>query len=309
MIKGAPLTDEKVLGRITQETNPYKIKQAESVFGNIDTSKIKTYEDASSAIQKSKIQDIAQQDKILEQYPETFKPSDLKKVVVGEGGSKASVNYVNESISDLKNIYKKSPDELVKIKDLETKFKTEGLTSKELNDLARQYGAEFGKKAFNAKTGEALTSRSAQDYESIRKGVKESATGTLPDNASRALDKQISSKITTQDMMDKMKKKVDTIQNKLENPSLFKKAGSLAGKAVDITTGGAVSKFLRSLLDYKPAKTLNALDIQNELQKNLSLLDKLDKMPIQQAYAEVVKLSATRAYYAGTIGKTDNQSQ
>ena len=305
LLKGAPPTEEGVLGKITQSAKPYDIKSAGSALENIDTTGVKTYEDLSGKIQKSINTNLKTVDETLSQYKETFKPSDLDKKVPGAG----KINYVSESLNDLKSLYKtiRDPESLSKITDLINKYKSEGLTSKEINDLAKEYGTEFGKKAFG-KNGEPLTGVNSQAYENVRKGLKENARGILPDDATKALDKQTSEMIKTKELSDNMVKKVKTIQNKLESPNLFKKAGSIAGKTVDIASGGAVSKFLRSLLDYKPVKTLNAVEIQTQLQKNLSLLDKLDKMPPEQAYNEIIKLSATGAYYAGTIGKT-NQSQ
>jgi len=309
MLKGTPLTEEKILGRITQATEPYDIKQAGTAFKGVDTTNIKTYEDASTAMEKGIKNDVAAQDKILEKYPETFKPDDLTKSVTPESGGRAiKVNYPQEELDGLKQLYKniKDVDGQVEIKDLQNKYNKTGLTSKELNDLARRYNKDLGSKGFSVKTGDPLTSVSAQEFENIRKGGKEAAVGTLPDDASRQLDKQISAKYDTQDLMDKQVKAVKKIQNKIEQVGLLKKAGNILGKGIDIASGKSVGGFLRGLMEFKPAKNLSALELQSELQKNLSLLGSLDKMTPQEAYNQIIALSAAQAYYSGKITNAAN---
>lgn len=272
---------QEATGKVFQPKNPFETKTAQKVAANIDFStlpKKTTYSDVSNLLQKNIDEKLAKVDETLGNYKETFKPKDIQKSVTGEGGSTAKVNYVQEGINGLKSLYKtiKDPESLVKIKDLESKFKSEGLTSKEINDLAKKYGTEFGSKAFD-KMGNPMTSTGAQTFESIRSGLKENARGVLPDEATKALDKNVSSLIRTKEMTDRMAQKVDLLTNKITQRNLLEKAGRLAGKGVDIVTGGALKAFVTKL--FFPSnvglKTLNSLDLESQLGKNLKAIDKL----------------------------------
>lgn len=268
-----------IYGRIAQEKNAYKVGQVKNAFesAGIKPENVKTFKDASNVLQNSIKKDKLRVDKLYEQYPETFKPTDLKKTVIGEGGSKASINYVNEAISDLKNLYKNSPEELVKIKDLELKFKKEGLTSGEINNLSRKYGTEFGDKAFNKKTGEPLTSRSAQDYENVRKGLKENARGITQDNTIKNIEETMGDKIETTKIMDKLSDRTQTAINKLKTPKWGSKVGATVARVIDFLSQGSVKGFLKQMgLGMPQAKYADIIELQSELQKNLSLIEQIN---------------------------------
>lgn len=287
MPKGTPASEafQRVTGQVFQPKNSFETNVAQKVAANIDFGELPrkaTYDDLSNLIQKNIEQKLTAVDEKLGGYQETFKPADITKSVVSEGGKTAKINYVQESITDLKNLYKavKDPQSLVDVKDLETKLKSEGLTSKEINDLARQYGTEFGKKAFS-KTGDPLTSTNAQAFESIRKGLKENARGTLPDDEAKALDKNASSLIRAKDMVDRINQKVSMLENKVKQRNIMEKVGRFTGTAIDVATFGGLKAFITKL--FFPSnvglKTMNSLDLEAELGKNLKIIDKLANAP------------------------------
>lgn len=305
--EGAPAPEkfQQATGQIFQPKNITETKVAQKVSANVDFSSLPknpTYKDLSSLLQKNVDEKLGKVDEKLGTYQETFKPADLTKKVVGESGSTAKVNYVTEAIKGLKTLYKtvKDPQGLVDVKDLEAKFKNQGLSSKELNDLAKQYGTEIGKKAFD-KMGNPLTNTGAQTYESIRTGVKEAARGTLPDEETKALDKNASSLIKAKDMADRMATKVDQLSNRIMKRNLGEKIGRTLGIATDFATLGTVKGFVAKLFPSNVGlKTMNSLDLESALGKNLKTIQKLTNAP------DDVILKTIKSY-ADKINKLPNK--
>ena len=126
----------------------------------------------------------------------------------GKGTSAVKTNYVQQSIDQLKDFYTKTNDAqgLSDIKGLEEKANTEGLSSKELNDLAKEHGSTI--KAFNA-NGEAASGLTKQAAENTRAGVKTTARDMLGKTDTKGatevtrLDKETSDAIHTKDLLDK----------------------------------------------------------------------------------------------------------
>ena len=94
-------------------------------------------------------------------------------------------------------------------------------------------------------------------------------------------------------MVDDMATKVQALQNKLQKPNLFQKAGQALGKGVDFVTGGAFKSFLRQIqgIGMEEGKTMNAIQLQDNLAKNLKLLDKLNTMKPEDAIKEIQSMS------------------
>ena len=126
---------------------------------------------------------------------------------VGKGKSAIKTNYVQESINGLKEHYTAIKDSqgLSDIKALEEKANTTGLTSKELNALAREQGTEIQSYKAN---GDLASSQKAQAAENVRTGLKTTARETLaktdPTAAAEVtrLDKETSDAIHTKDLLD-----------------------------------------------------------------------------------------------------------
>jgi hypothetical protein len=125
----------------------------------------------------------------------------------GKGTSAVKTNYVQEAINGLKEHYTaiKDAQGLSDIKALEEKANTTGLTSKELNALAREQGTEIQS---YKKNGDLASSQKAQAAENVRTGLKTTARETLaktdPTAAAEVtrLDKETSDAIHTKDLLD-----------------------------------------------------------------------------------------------------------
>lgn len=177
----ADLSDEVagMVGKIVQG-NADDIAKGSEALRLIDTSGVETYDDLAGALNE-KIKAIAKsQDDTLAKVPGKFAAEALEKTTkVGEKTAKS--NAVKDALTHLEELYGKigEQEDMLRIQNLGEKAAKEGLSVKEINDIAREYGGEFGKKAFSERTGEALTSVNARLYETVRKGVKETSRSAV----------------------------------------------------------------------------------------------------------------------------------
>lgn len=273
------------VGQAFQPKTPYEATAAQKVASNVDFSSLgknPTYFDLESFLQSQANDKLAQLDQKYAANPATFKPETFDQTFTGAGGSTAKVNFVQEAINGLKELYtsSKDPANLVKIQDLEERFNSDGLTGKEINDLAKKYGSEFGQKAFS-KLGEPRTTVSAQAFENVRSGVKDAARSTLPDEEAKALDKNVSSLLRAKDMASRMAKRVDQLSNKVTKRGLVEKIGRLGGTMADNLTLHGAKAFISKLLfpSNVGLKTMNSLDLEAALGKNLTLANNLVNAP------------------------------
>lgn len=225
------LTPEEKVGKIIQGKTS-DIPAAQRTFDALpsDTKPVAKLspKELSDTIQKNVIQ------KNLEEVDTHFandnKPhpmSDFEQTT-GKGTSAVKTNYVQQSIDQLKDFYIKTNDAqgLSDIKALEEKANTEGLTSQELNTLAKEHGSTI--KAFNA-NGEAASGLSKQAAENTRTGIKNTARNILsqsnPDAAAEVtrLDKETSDAIHTKDLLDRQVEKESIGIQKKGKPNAIEK--------------------------------------------------------------------------------------
>lgn len=151
---------------------------AEQAVNDVDLKKTKTYKEANQKTQAAKrsvykaLDDIAQTDKT------TYKPSDLTKEV-----GTAKIDHVSDALGDLKETFKNDPAKMQKYEALESKYKTSGLTAKEINDIAIDHGQ--AKPAWNQNTGAILKSKGS--IETTRQGVKQTFRELFPEETSKTL--------------------------------------------------------------------------------------------------------------------------
>lgn len=236
----------------------------------LDTKGIKTYKELNTKANE-KIGEVAKtQDSILSKDKTVHPLSDFEQSI-GEGKNAVKINYVKQAIDNLKELYTNTSDikGLAKINEIATKADSEGLMVKEVNDLARNYGSEFGSKAFGKINGEPLTSVNATKFENIRTGLKNTARDLLPDNTSRALDTHMSDLYKVKELSGKMAEKVNTAVQRLQSKNIAQKIGSTIGKIGKITGVGDIVKELTGLSNTPGASTMNAVEIEGKLANNL----------------------------------------
>jgi hypothetical protein len=269
---------DRAVGQIGQSKKGDLAQHKEAILSldPAELADIKTYDDLQEAVGERLTALRETQDKILASVPEP-KPLDSFGQSVGAGKAEVKSNPVVSALDNLQELYEKTndPESLSSLLSLRDKAETVGLTAAEVNQIARDYGSEFGSKAFSPRSGEALTSVNAQAYENTRKAVKESARALLPDDASKALDASMSDLLELQRAAEQVNEKVNALQNKIKERGLGEKIGRLLGQAFDIATFGTGKGFITKA--FFPSgvgeKQLNYLDIQKMLPKNIKLLE------------------------------------
>lgn len=269
----------ETLGKITQSKGrPKDLAAAKEALRQIDIEGVKTFKDLSGSLQ-SKI-DVFNK-KVTEKLQGSdvvLKLNELTKTFTREG-RKTDINYVSKALDHLKELYKKTenPQRLLRVETLMDKAKIDGLTPLEINKIAKEYGSEFGRKAFDAK-GDPRTSVNAVQYENIRNGVKKTMRDLLPDDAAKLLDEQMSSMITAKKLIDNVQSKVEGLQNRVVERGIGEKLGNRLGDAFDFITAGAAKGFLSRLIPRNVGlKTLNSLDLQKKLPEFLKQMDDINK--------------------------------
>ena len=271
-------SDNAIVGKILQGEISDVAKGARALQ-LVDTKNIKTYQEGSNVL-KAKIENLAQ--KVDEKLETDNTPQPMAELTVkaNVGGKIISTNYVDMALKGLKEMYEKTndPANAERINQIIQKADNEGLTAKEVNYIAREFGSEFKNKAFSKSSGEALTSVNATGYENIRSGVKNTARQLMPDAGTKAIDAQIADLYNTKRLFDDMAGKVNSLEQRVQTRNLGQKIGRVLGIAFDIGTGGIAKGFFKKVLleSNVGLKSMNALDIQAKLSKNLRILDKLN---------------------------------
>ena len=294
-----PVLPAKVAGKIVRGATTAEQEIAARVLPKIDTAGVKTYSDLSGKLQSRITEDLAKVDKEYAKSKTRTKLAKLKTTVESDvGGVKASaqINYVEEALKGLQELYfkTKDPASLARIKAVAEQARRQGLTADQINRIAREYGTEFGAKAFNKKTDAPLTSVNAQAYENVRSGVKETSRGFLKTDAAKALDKGIGEMIKVKKMVDEVVEKVNGLEQRITKRNLMQKITHAAGSAFETVTGGAISTlftkvFLRSNIGMKE---MNFFETEAQLAKNLATLKKLvaaDDATLVSAIAGMLK--------------------
>ena len=216
-------------------------------------------------------------DQQLAQDTRTFNLENLSNEVTSTTGRKKSVNHVKEAIDQLEELYEKTgeTEKLLKLQDVKNKATTEGLTVKEINDLAKLHGIE--RSGFSESTGKPLTSINKRSYENTRKGLKTKARELFGDESFVETDKAISDLISTNRNLTKVAEKVNSLNQRVDKRGLGQRVGRAVFNLIDTLTGGFTTGVVRSALVPRGRgfKTLNSLDLEKQLSKNLKKLDGL----------------------------------
>jgi hypothetical protein len=292
----SPVSPIEAAGQIVQGKTA-QAPVAADVLSKLDTSGVKTYADLSKALDTSVKGKLGQVDQIYKSQPGMTKLPALGRTVTSEVGGKvgtAKVNHVADALKQLKELYTKtnSPADTARIEAITGHAKETGLTPHDINLIAREYGTEFGSKAFDKK-GDPLTSVNAQAFENTRKGVKETARSFLPDEKSRQLDKEIADSLHVKALTDRMAEAVNRLQQRVQQRGLVEKIARAAGHVTDIATLGAPKAFISKL--FFPSnvglKTLNSIDLQEQLAHNLQLAKRLNGLPDDTLVAKLIQLA------------------
>lgn len=267
------------------------IKAGLQSIANLDTSKVKTFKDLENVI-TDKIKELAGKvDADLLADKTVKKLKDLKVVTKTASGAKVVSQPVKRALDQLLELYNKIGDDLqlAELKEFISKAKKTGLTSKEINDLARKYGQEFGEKAFS-KLGEPLTSVNAKLFENTRKSLKDIARNTIKGDVAKQADELMSKLYNTKNLISKNVEAVAKLRQKIRDRGLFEKVGHSLAKYADVLSGGTIRGIMGGLLPRGVGyKTLNALDLEKHLKKNLEVIQKAIKSKSDDEINQLLK--------------------
>jgi len=289
-----PETSAEVAGRILQgdiRSQPVGAR----VLSQIDTSKVKTYSDLSRVLDENVKKNLKSVDQEFAKSTEPVKLKDLKQTVEADAGGSvvtAKINYVEEALNHLLEVAKKTRDvaEEARMKTIIKRAKEQGLTPTDINKIAREYGTEFGKKAFD-KMGTPLTSVNARAYENIRKGVKETARSFLKTDEAKAFDKSTHEILDVKILVDKVNEAVNKLEQRVVKRNLMEKIGRAIGTGVDLATFGGLRAFLARLFPSNIGlKVQNNMDFEANLTKNLETIKKLEHADDATVVSTIVKL-------------------
>lgn len=296
-IKPNQVKAEQALAQVvnSRATNPtrlgFDIRQAKQALSNIDidTSKPFSYKELTDSLGDQVRFLSEKQDEILSTSPQVFKLKDLTEKVKLADGSTVTISPVKTSIDELKDFYSatNSTSKLKTIVELEQKLKKGELTAKDINDLARMHGADLT--GFNA-NGQLASGLSKQAAENTRKDLKRLLREKFNDPISKEIDAVLASTINTQKLVARMAADVQKLQQKLKNRNLMEKLGAGAAQVFDLATFGTAKGFIAKLLPSNVGiKTLNSLDLEKQLQKNLKTIQEALKATDDKTITTKVK--------------------
>jgi len=269
------LTLDEAIGQISRAKSE-DLSKVKKALQSIDTNGVKTYKELQETISNS-IPDLANAvDQELLKDTGIYSLNDLSTVSKTAAGKSVTNNYVKDALDGLTELYEKTGNSVKKAdaEDLLRKATEEGLERVEVNNIARQYGLEFGSKAFN-KVGDPLTSVNAQKFENIRSGVKEVARRGLGGDAAQALDQKLASLFTTQKLIQKQAQRVNDLTQRIKKRGLLEKVGAGTMKTLDALSGGLIRGLVGGVLPRGVGnKLMNALDLEKALRNNLRIIEK-----------------------------------
>lgn len=283
-------TPKGALGQIVQGKGERDLVKGVQALGIIDTEGVGTYKQLGERI-NAKIPELAAKvdqelakDTIKYSLPDgtpveilkRYGMDDLATTTTTAGGQKVTQNFVKQAIRDLRELYGKiaDPTSAKEMAELSARAEKDGLTRKEVNDLARKYNVEFGEKAFSKKSGEALTSTNAEKFETIRKGLKDvSRRGLSPEAA--AADADMAALYNTRRLVNKVEDGVTKLAQKIEKRGIGEKLGRAIGIGLDVITGGAAKGLIEKFIPRGVGnKVMNALDLEEKLGRNLKIVNR-----------------------------------
>lgn len=280
-------TLEGAVGQVIQGKST-DIAKAQKAIQSVDTKGVKTYKDLAGKLEDKKKDLINIVDSELSKDTTIYPLEQLATKATTKSGKEVATNYVEKSLKDLKEFYEVTGDN-VKASEIDDLITKGSFTRKEVNDIARTYGEEFGSKAFG-KTGEPLTSVNAQAFENTRKGLKNVARQGIGGKEAQLADESLSAIYNTEKLVKRNIEAVQKLQQRINERGLLEKAGHLVAKYGDILTGGTIRGLVGGLLPRGAGyKVLNALDLEEQLSKNLDIINRAITSKSDDALVKAVK--------------------
>ena len=256
--------------------NPEDNAAAKKVISELDVEGVTTGEELAKVI-KEKIVTLSEGlDDALETNT-ARRVLNQMKVTQEVNGQSVSHNFVQDALQQLFKFYKSTnaPDKQALITQILKKAQTEGLDSKAINDIARLHGKDLN--AYNA-NGRLASGLNKQAAEATRKGVKTTSRQIFGNKIAKEIDKEISNLIRVETLVKKMVLEVNKLESKIKSRSPGEQIHRLAAEVVDVASFGLARGIMKALAPRgQGIKTLNALDWEKQLSKNLKLITEANK--------------------------------
>jgi len=263
---------DDVVGIIAQGRKadlPKAERALRNAISGVDVSEIKTADDLIGVMEGNRKGVMQAVDNILDLNPNKYK----------------DVAPVSQALDDFVELGEKTrnPGLVSQATALKNKMVSEGLSAKEINNVARQYSAEFGQKAFSARTGEALTNVNAQAYENTRTAVKEYVRQFYDNDALKVLDGAYSDMARTEDLLRESAEAVNKARQKATQ-------GGLPVLKDVPHPKFTLGSFIDSTLGALRGKPFTWKDWEKQLNANLRKLERLNKLEGTNFADEVSRL-------------------
>lgn len=286
---------DELAGKILQGT-PEDIESARKVLSEIDARGVKTYQDLGEVLD-NKIEVISGKlDEALDTEP-YVKSLDELAVTKKVGDAEISHNFVQDALKQMDDFYTKVNDieGKARVQQLLAKAQKDGLSIREINDLAREHGRKLN--GFNA-NGELASGLSKVAAENTRKGLKETARRQFNSPLFKEADTELSKLIGVRDNISRMELAVNKAKQKIRSPKLMERVGSLFEKALNIGTLGTSRGFLqaagKAMGNVGNPMKLDPIALEKILAKNLARLQKIadSDLPEDQIIAKLEQFLA-----------------
>ena len=288
--------------KITQTVDKGDIKTATKALPTVKLEGIKDSAEASARTEAQIKANVKAVDEAYAKDTTPHKPAEFDKQVkvsneltrdpkTGKMISNYEVkNPITDAITQLKDYYEKSGNtaDYQKMLDIEAKFKNEGLTAQEINNLARQHGRDLN--AYNA-NNELSSGLKKESAENTRKSVKAEARKFAPET--EAIDAQIADQIKLKQMFDDMTEKFQRLKNTVEPAGPLKKLGSFVGVATNVLTGRFFEGFFKKLIpDFNNLGADTKLNIKDVQKKLAPMIEEFNKILKETEGLDPVKAKA-----------------
>jgi len=287
---------ENAIKQILQGS-PEDYEKGKRALSMIDFSNIHTYEDLENQLnnQVKNFSDVRTQALGTDK---THIPLQYLGTEAKSGNKTVYTNHVENALDQLLKQYQATGDiyNEARILDLFDKAKTKGLTLNEIEDLSVEHGRKLN--AYNAQ-GELASGLKKQNAENTRAGLKQTVDDRFNHPVNKVVRSALSDLIRTRDLVSEMKDKVYAMQNRLKTGGLGEKLAGVVSKIFNIASLGQGKGFVRGIAKevlpgMQGSTTLNAVELEKALRKNLKIIDKIGQkgqteQEIRSMLNEVIK--------------------
>jgi hypothetical protein len=278
-LKNVP-TNEDTIGKIIQGQTD-DIPLAQKALSSIDTTGVKTREELAVKLKDAMTKQMGIVDTELAKDPRLVSLDNFAIRQTNKAGQEVKTDFISEAFTNLDELYQSTGDDLSRsnLNLLKDKAVKEGLTHQEVNNIARMYSEEFGAKAFN-KIGDPLTSVNAQKFENVRTGLKQAARGGLGFGKEAAqADRLYYAMENTNKLINKGIEGVNKLQQRVKERTFLEKGGRTVMNVINTLSGGFLKGAASSVFPSNVGlKTLNWLDLEKSLSKDLEFINKANSI-------------------------------